>query len=419
MSAREDSPSPPSNRLDSDGLRTILESDRSPCTSGVFPVNPDILTLFYGKKSEVVHRVELVSATEEELQRLADTCDPASFGRGAETVLDESYRKAGKLDITDFAINFDPVACGLLDTLRDILLEGYYGKEWGIRAELYKLNVYGPGSFFKPHKDTPHADDMFASLVIVFPTPHEGGALAFHHGDFSYTFDSAAAIAEADTPCVAFAAFFSDVEHEILPVAAGHRVTLTYNLYAAPVQPPSRVAPFAGSLRAALKTAFASFLANPSVLPEGGHVGFGLFHEYPVNRGYNPSTLRPFLKGRDAVLAHVCGELGLDIKVKVAYQFGDHNIMMSDNALWRYHQLKEDGKYDLLDYLIGAGAKRLVDEVHKEEDLDDWERDLPSLRIHWVTPLVDPEDTDDFNSFGGYLGNSSGIVWIYSNVSHS
>ena len=65
-------------------------------------------------------------------------------------MLDESYRKAGKLDITDFAINFDPVACGLLDTLCDILLEGYYGKEWGIRAELYKHIVLSGGSSMYP-----------------------------------------------------------------------------------------------------------------------------------------------------------------------------------------------------------------------------------------------------------------------------
>jgi hypothetical protein len=31
-----------------------------------------------------------------------------------------------------------------------------------------------------------------------------------------------------------WAAFYSDCEHEVLEVTAGHRVTLTYNLYAVP-----------------------------------------------------------------------------------------------------------------------------------------------------------------------------------------
>ena len=66
-----------------------------------------------------------------------------------------------------------------------------------IRIARYKLNVYGagrllrllwtspyqyhsypePGSFLKPHVDTPRDENMFGSLVIVFPTVYEGGAL--------------------------------------------------------------------------------------------------------------------------------------------------------------------------------------------------------------------------------------------------
>lgn len=34
------------------------------------------------------------------------------------------------------------------------------------------------------------------------------------------------------TQNIQFAAFYSDVEHEVLEVQSGHRVTLTYNLYA-------------------------------------------------------------------------------------------------------------------------------------------------------------------------------------------
>ena len=56
-------------------------------------------------------------------------------------MLDESYRKAGKLDADRFAVKFDPVCCGLLRTIAGDLLEGHTHRE--IRAELYKLNVYG------------------------------------------------------------------------------------------------------------------------------------------------------------------------------------------------------------------------------------------------------------------------------------
>jgi hypothetical protein len=55
------------------------------------------------------------------------------------------------------------------------------------------------GSFFRPHADTPRSDKMFGSLVIVFPSPHEGGALLLRHRGQEWTFDSGEALAAAKT----------------------------------------------------------------------------------------------------------------------------------------------------------------------------------------------------------------------------
>jgi len=46
------------------------------------------------------------------------------------------------MDASDFAIQLDLVSPGILRTLEDQLLEGETEKMC-IRAELYKLNVYG------------------------------------------------------------------------------------------------------------------------------------------------------------------------------------------------------------------------------------------------------------------------------------
>ena len=86
--------------------------------------------------------INFVDTNDEQLRYLAETCEHATFGRAHEDVLDESYRKAGKLDKTHFASNFHPVSSGLIDKIRDVLLEGY-GFDFDIRVELYKLNVYG------------------------------------------------------------------------------------------------------------------------------------------------------------------------------------------------------------------------------------------------------------------------------------
>ena len=56
-------------------------------------------------------------------------------------MLDETYRKAGKMDSQCFSSMLDPYNTDLIKTVRDYLLEGPKS-ERGIKAELYKLNIY-------------------------------------------------------------------------------------------------------------------------------------------------------------------------------------------------------------------------------------------------------------------------------------
>jgi hypothetical protein len=59
-----------------------------------------------------------------------------------ENVLDETYRKAGKLDSECFSPMLDLRHTDLMKIIRDYLLEGTQLTK-GIKTELYKLNVYG------------------------------------------------------------------------------------------------------------------------------------------------------------------------------------------------------------------------------------------------------------------------------------
>lgn len=77
-------------------------------------------------------------------EQLLKDCQPASFGRGGEDVMDESYRKAGKIDESAFCSNFSPYALGIVDTAAQALtpnLAHQTNESHGLRAELYKLNV--------------------------------------------------------------------------------------------------------------------------------------------------------------------------------------------------------------------------------------------------------------------------------------
>ncbi len=76
------------------------------------------------------------------LQALLRDCEPATFGRGCEDVLDESYRKASKLDASAFSTDLCPYALGIVDQAAELLMPGVgVSGSRGVEAKLYKLNV--------------------------------------------------------------------------------------------------------------------------------------------------------------------------------------------------------------------------------------------------------------------------------------
>jgi hypothetical protein len=75
------------------------------------------------------------------MELLASACKPATFGRNREDVLDETYRKAGVLDTAAFASNISDALPELLKIIERELNDGQPDRR--VRAERYKLNVYG------------------------------------------------------------------------------------------------------------------------------------------------------------------------------------------------------------------------------------------------------------------------------------
>ncbi|KAF9474005.1 hypothetical protein BDN70DRAFT_866847 [Pholiota conissans] len=303
-----------------------------PYCTGTVQLNPSNSLVFY-RDGNAARFIDLTRSTEKQLTALVGACSPAPFGRNGKNILDEKYRKAGQLDTEDFAVQFSLHDSGVLKTAVESLLK-VEGSVANVRAELYKLNVYGRGSFFKAHVDTPHSDTMFASLVVVLPTPHSGGSLLFRHRNTEYLFDSAAVVSTSSlkAPHAAFAAFFSDVEHEVTEVTSGHRVTLTYNLYntvQAPddkrishISPPSIEVAVGNESKTvhALKDALMSLLRAPTFLPDGGLLAFGLAYDYPFKQDSTQlSDIQRHLKNTDALLMRACGELGLQASLKTLY----------------------------------------------------------------------------------------------------
>ncbi|TFY81325.1 hypothetical protein EWM64_g2684 [Hericium alpestre] len=236
------------------------EAQQPPYASGTLPLSPESFVVYYGASGDSEsRRIDLAHADPDELQRLCDACDRATFGLNHEDVLDETYRKAGKMDTSCFSTPIVPERNGLLDIVRANLLEGVDSTR-PIQVELYKLNVY------------------------------------------------------------------IDVEHEVLPVCKGHRVTLTFNLYYADINvegsasalplPPS-ISSIVPPNETTFRDAFKALLENPEFLPNGGILVFGLRHVYPIKKTI--SHIPKLLKGSDAFVWRVSNELSLDTKLYLQY----------------------------------------------------------------------------------------------------
>ncbi|KAJ6619265.1 hypothetical protein B0H10DRAFT_1913063 [Mycena sp. CBHHK59/15] len=257
-----------------------------PYTGGVHPVKAEDLVLYYdvdGDKSPC--RIDLGKATAEGLEELTAACQQDTLGVDQADVLGETFRKAGKMDLSIFASRLDMVAYGLVDPITPNIVQGQNADgDKVLRAELYRLNVYGQSWLVLPHKDTLRGETMIRSLVVIFHTVHAGVVLTLEHGGTTWTFDSAAQLGTAaPAPALAYAAFYGDVTHAVEPVRTGHRVTLTYNLFlsdrSARADPVHRIVP---APERAFEDTLRTLLADPAFLPAAGFLAYGFAHQYPM-----------------------------------------------------------------------------------------------------------------------------------------
>lgn len=160
-----------------------------------------------------------------QVQDVIGVATRAPYGRGGETLVDESVRRVWQVPIDKVRIggrSWDATLATILGTVAN----GLGCAPEGVRAELYKLLIYDEGGFFTVHRDTEKAGGMFGTLVIVLPCIHEGGELVIRHAGRATTVE----LSSQEVSELRFAAFYADCEHEVLPVRKGNRVCLIYNL---------------------------------------------------------------------------------------------------------------------------------------------------------------------------------------------
>lgn len=274
------------------------------------------------------------SKTVHNIQQLLHDMQPATFGHQGQNVLGESCHKAYELEPSDFACTFNPHELGIVDDIARVLLPGFKDqttskdkldsvcgppeenveRELVMRAELYRLNVHaGPSGRFKTHFDAPRSTKQIGSLVVCLPSVHEGGQLEVRHEGRTATFDwSFPEIARSE---IQWAAFYSDCEHEFLPVTSGHLITLTYNLYVSSgTGCPGVGRGLIDATQLPLHDILHELLSQENFMPDGGYLGVHTSHAYSHTSG--SSGPPPTLKGADMVAWETLRTLGCDVRLR-------------------------------------------------------------------------------------------------------
>eukprot|EP01132_Coremiostelium_polycephalum_P008079 gene8079-9940_t len=156
-----------------------------------------------------------------DIEKLISKASPAPFGKGNQTVFDESVRKG--LQIEGQRIRFDI-------SLPITNLSGITSRGYVLVPKLYKIHIYQEGGFFESHVDTPHGNNHVGTLILPLGVnTYTGGDLVvqpicasekqqvFHLGN--------------DKNEYSWVAFYNDCIHKVLPVKSGTRIVAQYDLF--------------------------------------------------------------------------------------------------------------------------------------------------------------------------------------------
>lgn len=190
-------------------------------------------------------------------EKIINLATPAHFGKGTETVYDEEVRKALEIKADRIEITQKPHINKSSQTtyfdykyneaFQDIIPSG---KKFVYN--LYKMQIYQEGGKFERHKDTIHAPNHYATLVVSIPVKFTGGELCggvapphdailkskeevevadeveevLENEDHNYLFKTN--LSDYYEKSIIF---LTDLDHEVKPVTSGTRIVLQYDVY--------------------------------------------------------------------------------------------------------------------------------------------------------------------------------------------
>ncbi len=316
-------------------------------------------------------------------EQLIAVAKRAPFGRGEQTLIDTDVRRTWQIDAGRVRIHGQGWARSLAGLVERVA--GGLGVTGPVAAELYKLLVYDEGSFFVSHRDTEKMDGMFATLVVVLPSHYTGGELLVRHQGREVVFD----LRCSDPSQAAFAAFYADCVHEVLPVTSGCRLTLIYTL--SRQEPGDRPTPPSYATEADQLTALLRHWAEDEHRTDGGPDKL----IFPLEHAYSQASLSfDALKGADAARAAT---------LLAAAQAADCDLYLALLSIDESGSAEYTGNYR--SYRRGrsddAAGFEVLEVINRSETLSDWRRPDGSVPGLGVLPF-DPEEISPPEALGDW-----------------
>jgi len=314
--------------------------------------------------------------------QLIAAAERAPYGRGADTLVDTSVRRTWQISADHIRIRGRHWPA-MLDGIVERAAMGL-GAGVGVEAELYKLLVYDEGSYFLEHRDTEKSPGMFGTLIVALPSLHAGGELVIRHRKREVRLD----VRCADVSELAWAAFYADCVHEVLPIVSGCRLVLVYNLRRTGrgrlPRPPSY-----DKQTAALGRLLRHWCEEPAPPDEDRPLKL----VYPLAHAYTPAELSfAALKGADAaaatVLTTAAGSAACDLYVALLRieesGAAEHNGYF--RTRWRGRYNDDDDSDDQND-----DEFRVAEVFDRSLTLSDWRRSDGGVASLGTLPFSESE----------------------------
>ncbi len=187
-----------------------------------------LVSTTHKKKSK---RLDLGTLTNPQLNKII------LAAKNGETMCDKRIRKGLELSADQFTIDHEATLLKpIKQYLQKTLFPSLQGGPKGLTLKRYKMVIYQKGDHFDFHRDTLHADDHQATVLVEVTSPHKGGTLLIdphgntgsesHNGVFSIDFNN--------YETLKWVAFYTDASHKMKPVTSGTRIVIQYDVYVKP-----------------------------------------------------------------------------------------------------------------------------------------------------------------------------------------